>query len=239
VVPRAGTDPISRTRDGDRSRLESRVVGRGKPREYNTDRRATQAATRKAERKALREAFQAERKGNRDAAKAVTARAREQRKTVYETLKSERLQIRISGMPPAEKKAARSTATAQSVIALRAITAAAAEERRQAAGPETYELWVARKVEEGDLVAIAQLRGWRYQDARNQAKARREIEAQSEAVHLGPMEKRDSFRWHNLHHRTLQQSPAFAAAFQEIGWRIERSTQASMSSQTEGSRENC
>jgi hypothetical protein len=38
------------------------------------------------------------------------------------------------------------------------------------------------------------------------------------------MEKRDSFRWHYLHHRTLQQSPAFAEVFQKINWTIERST---------------
>lgn len=139
------------------------------------ERREAQRAKREEERKALRTEFFKYRSDRRKEQKAYTAKVREQRKTLSAQLRAKKADIRAKkSLTWQEKRAALSVAAAETVIEQKLLSVRARRERL-AMGAQTYQQWVSSKAAEGDKRAIAQLRGWRYQDQRNVRRMEKEI----------------------------------------------------------------
>lgn len=99
-------------------------------------------------------------------------------KAEYELLRAEvkavRERIRSEGYDKTATKYLLSIAAMEAVQKRESLKKSLREER-EAKRPPGYRTWVADRAEGGDKVAIAQLKGWQYQDARNRVAAEKAI----------------------------------------------------------------
>jgi MobA/VirD2-like, nuclease domain/Large polyvalent protein-associated domain 7/TraI-like middle domain len=137
--------------------------------------RAEQEEQRREERESLKREFYTYRSERRAAQKNYTETVRARRKALIEALKTKKVAIRANrDVSWLDRRAAISMAIAETVIQQRLLAVRAHKERLRT-GPVTYQLWVQQKAVAGDKRAIAQMRGWRYQDQRNVRRIEREI----------------------------------------------------------------
>jgi hypothetical protein len=99
------------------------------------------------------------------------------------SLRQRKKEIRTLALPWPAKKILLSQAAAQFVIEMR-ILRASGQRRRHEQFPKDLRSWVADRAGEGDARAVAQLRGCRYADQRNQRRLDAALEPN--ALHIGP-----------------------------------------------------
>ena len=197
--------------------------------EAGRQRRQQRTEERARERLELKQEFQAARAGEKAALHRHTLSAQVRRLELLAQDKRNRLQIRSADGPGQVKKALRSRADMELVCARLKLRAELAEER-SGIPKTTYEQWVERKAEMGDKRAVAQMRGWRYQDSRNM----REVEPKDRtaAGELRPKAVPEPTRsraidWQELAHermRKLREQPAFREVLEGLGWKADRTT---------------
>ena len=149
----------------------------------NASQREERKAQRRADRSALMDEYNRYRNRQRDVCKAFTTNGREGRQHLLEILRQQKREIRASALPWPDKKVLLSQAAAQSVLEVRALKLDI-QQRRQETFPKDLRSWVTDRAAEGDARAVAQLRGWRYADQRNQRRLDARLEAS--ALHIGP-----------------------------------------------------
>jgi hypothetical protein len=87
-------------------------------------------------------------------------------RALLERHRTVRGQIRNSGLPAIERKAAYSVSAFERARDLEILREQQSEERANLARPQTYREWVEMMARQGDEAAIAQLRGWAYAERR-------------------------------------------------------------------------
>ena len=105
-----------------------------------------------------------------------TQRTKQLRQQLWQDLRDDKYRIRQIDTPWQVRKAMLSQRTMEFVLAKQALEGEVTKERKQITR-QTYQQWVEEKAAVGDKRAVAQLRGWRYQDQRNLRRAEAEIEA--------------------------------------------------------------
>ena len=132
----------------------------------NSALREERKAQRRQERDALMDEYNRYRNRRREVCKALTTDGREGRQCILDVLREQKREIRASALPWADKKVLLSQAVAQSVLEVRSLKLSI-QQRRREAFPKDLRSWIADRADEGDALAAAQLRGWRYADQRN------------------------------------------------------------------------
>jgi conjugative element/phage-associated large polyvalent protein len=97
-----------------------------------------------------------------------------------------------------------SQAVIESVAQQRQLKIAAMRERLTLRG-RTYQEWVGDEAEKGNAAAVAQLRGWKYQDHRNAAELDTVVASQRDAAHLSCAEDSEQLDWVELTHERLRE----------------------------------
>jgi hypothetical protein len=155
---------------------------------------------------------------------AHTVSVRDRRVLIAQRLKDVKKQIRSEAVPWNVKKARLSQAVAASVAEQRKFRAEVMRERIEVRG-KTYQEWVGDLAEKGDLAAVAQLRGWRYQDHRNAAKFNSQIGEQRDVVHLSGGDGSTQADWVELTHERLSElrrNEELAQVIAATRWTINR-----------------
>jgi hypothetical protein len=124
------------------------------------------------------------------------------RAAINQGLKDLKKQIRGGAALWPVKRARMSQAVIESVAQLRQVRVDVMRERLTLRG-RTYQEWVGDEAEKGNVVAAAQLRGWRYQDHRNSAKMDTVVASQKNAAHLSGGEGSQQSDWVELTHERL------------------------------------
>lgn len=168
-------------------------------REHRREERAVERAILKQQHKEECTAKRAE-AGGRDA-KSEYARLREGARAVRERIRSE-------GYDKPTTKYLLSIAAMEAVQQRESLKKSLAEERN-AKRPPGYRTWVADRAEAGDKAAIAQLKGWQYQDSRKRAAAEK---SEREEAARGALKGSD------------QQSTELVDVTAGICWKVDRST---------------
>jgi len=154
--------------------------------------RAERTEQRLQDRKALLFEYNQYRNQQRAVCKDITAKGREDRQQTLTRLKQRKKEIRVSAQPWPTKKILLSGAVAASVIEQRTLKLFT-QNTRQVQFPKNLRTWVAERAAEGDARAVAQLRGWRYADQRNQRRLDATLE--TNALHLGPAMDEEKTDW--------------------------------------------
>jgi hypothetical protein len=154
--------------------------------------RAERTEQRLQDRKALLFEYNQYRNQQRAVCKDITAKGREDRQQTLTRLKQRKKEIRASAQPWPTKKILLSETVAASVIEQRTLKLFT-QNTRQVQFPKNLRTWVAERAAEGDARAVAQLRGWRYADQRNQR--RLEATLETNALHLGPAMDEEKTDW--------------------------------------------
>jgi hypothetical protein len=187
--------------------------------------RAERTEQRLQDRKALLFEYNQYRNQQRAVCKDITAKAREDRQQTLTRLKQRKKEIRASAQPWPTKKILLSGAVAASVIEQRTLKLFT-QNTRQVQFPKNLRTWVAERAAEGDARAVAQLRGWRYADQRNQR--RLEATLETNALHLGPAMDEEKTDWSEfMQQRLAAQQRAENLAGQTATariWTINRTT---------------
>ncbi len=141
----------------------------------DSEHREAQRKKREGERQSLRTEFFKYRSERRKVQKGYTASVRVKHKQLGDQLRATKAEIRNrKHLSWAECRAAISLAVAETITEQR-LLAIRARRERLALKPLTHQQWVSAKAAEGDKRAIAQLRGWRYQDQRNVRRIEQEV----------------------------------------------------------------
>ena len=130
------------------------------------ERREARVRERQQERDELKREFHAVQGQHRSSLRQYTVYASNLRTSLKTAYLRDKALIRQAPQPWVLKKAQLSQRTAAYVIAKQNLTFEIAAGRRTITRP-TYQEWIEAKAEQGDKRAVAQLRGWRYQDKRN------------------------------------------------------------------------
>jgi hypothetical protein len=175
-------------------------------------------------RRDLKKRFGSYRAEIRSKQRSHTVSVRDRRVLIAQRLKDVKKQIRCEAVPWGDKKARLSQAVAASVAEQRRFRAEVMRERIEVRG-KTYQEWVGDLAETGDLAAVAQLRGWRYQDHRNAAKLNSRIGEQRDVVHLSGSDESTQENWVDLTHerlRELRRNEELAQVIAATRWTINR-----------------
>ena len=192
----------------------------------NSASREERKAQRHAERRSLMADYNQYRNQQRAVCKGLTAEGRDARQHLMVSLRQRKKEIRASALSWPDKKVLLSQAAAQSVLEVRALKLSV-QQKRGEAFPKNLRTWVADRADEGDARAAAQLRGWRYEDQRNQRRLDARLE--SDALHIAPSpENGTSADWSGFEQQRLadeqkQQILANQIAATRI-WKIDRKT---------------
>lgn len=125
--------------------------------------------------------------------------------------RAERERIKAENLTT-EARRARLSILAMTVAAERERIKLEGKEQREQARMKGYRAWVGERAEQGDEAAIAQLKGWAYQDSRRRRAAEQEEEAAA---------KRGAIRAE----QTAQEPPARPGpVFKDITWEVDRRT---------------
>jgi hypothetical protein len=157
-------------------------------REKQRDSRDERREARAAARLALRQRFEAQRAEARTAAKlAREARQASERSALRElaaSARAERDRIHSSALSESDRKARLSILAMRTVARREEIKIAASAAREAAPKAPGYKDWCGQLAESGDEAAIAQLKGWAYQDSRRRSAAEK---AEREAAERGAL----------------------------------------------------
>jgi hypothetical protein len=207
--------------------LEDRATsGRSERYEQHAARDPETRKQRREEREEAREALKQEfaiyRVGCREQQKQYTVDVRKRRTALSDQLRLTKKQIRTLEIPWPVKRAQLSRTVAEHVVQQRLLRVEALRERLKLQGL-TYQQWVMGKAETGDKAAVAQLRGWRYQDQRNINKLDRVIDSEQDVVHLSAGGPSDESGWTELTNdrlRELQRNEQIARIIAVARWTI-------------------
>ena len=191
-----------------------------------TAKRQAQREEREQARAMLKKRFGAYRTGLRAEQKTFTEIVKVKRNMIATTLKEAKKAIRAEDIPWKAKRAKLSQVVAQSVTAQRRLKVEAMRGRLEQRGL-TYQAWVIREAQAGDLAAASQLRGWRYTDQRNINKAEVLMSSQMDAIHLSSGEKdkgSDYAEMMNSHLKELLRNEELAKSLEASRWTINRRT---------------
>jgi hypothetical protein len=155
-------------------------------------------------RRDLKKRFGAYRVEIRSKQRVHTVSVRGRRALIGQRLQDVKKQIRSEAVPWNVKKARLSQAVAASVAEQRRFKTSVMRERIELRG-KTYQGWVGDLAEKGDVAAVAQLRGWRYQDHRNVAKLNLLTGAQQDAAHLSGGDRFTHADWTEFTHERLNE----------------------------------
>ena len=195
-----------------------RIVQAGKPeRTYNPYREKRQAGrderreARAAARLDLRRRFDQEKRERLARQQELRAAEQYALREVAMRARAERERIRAVPMTPEMRKAQ---------LSVMAMTAAAEREQiklnsreaREAGRVKGYRTWCTEQAERGDSTALAQLKGWQYQESRRRRAAEREEEAAA---------ARAAIRAAEDEHDTPARP---AAVLDEVSWQVDRRT---------------
>jgi len=187
--------------------------------------RAERTEQRLQDRKALLFEYNQYRNQQRAVCKDITAKAREDRQQTLTRLKQRKKEIRASEKPWPTKKTLLSGAVAASVVEQRTLKLFT-QNTRQVQFPKNLRTWVAERAAEGDARAVAQLRGWRYADQRNQRRLETTLEVN--ALHLGPATDVEKTDWSEFMQQRLAAQKKAENLAEQVAtariWTINRTT---------------
>lgn len=179
-------------------------------REKQQDGRDERKEARAAARLALRQTFDGEKR-------QMLVRRQEQREAEKFALtdltmrtRAERERIKLAGLP-AEDRRARLSVLAMTAAAERERIKRTGVDQREAEKVKGYRSWCGDRAALGDPAAIAQLKGWEYQESRRRRAGEREEEAAA---------ARGAIRAEVLAHDT----PAKPLVLDEVAWSVDRRT---------------
>ncbi len=228
LVVQPGNQPQTRQETA-QTAGERRQQWLDKEAEVGRQRRQLRTEQRAAERLELKREFAAVRSEQRAALHTHTLSARARRAQLLGDCRRNKLEIRSLDVPWQGKKAMRSVAVAELVVAKQKLRRDIAEERAAVPTP-TYQQWVEQQAEAGDRRAAAQMRGWRYQDSRNlrkidpeTAKAAGELQARR----LPEPIRQSAVDWQELANERVEQlkeQPAFREAVEGLRWKADSKT---------------
>lgn len=196
------------------------------PPERDQAKRAERLAARHEARTTLKSDYAEYRNKHLVACRQITGEGRVRAQQLRADLRLRKRQIRTGTESWASKKALISQEVARSVLETRALRRTTLE-RRRAAWPQTYRAWVFEKAAVGDTRAVAQLRGWYYQDQRNQRKLTARLEPTG--LHLqAPKYDQDPRVWAQLVPAPEPTYVLDASAKQQtavsLAWKVDRLT---------------
>jgi len=187
--------------------------------------RAERTEQRLQDRKALLFEYNQYRNQQRAVCKDITAKGREDRQQTLTRLKQRKKEIRASAQPWPTKKILLSETVAASVIEQRTLKLFT-QNTRQVQFPKNLRTWVAERAAEGDARAVAQLRGWRYADQRNQRRLETTLEVN--ALHLGPATDVEKTDWSEFMQQRLAAQKKAENLAEQVAtariWTINRTT---------------
>lgn len=193
----------------------------------NPERLAQRLEEREAAREALKQRFGAYRGECRSRQKGVTESTRQRRSEIFKALMTAKKQIRAQDIAWKDKRVQLSLAIAKHVLLTRQLRAKSMRDRL-AVGPVSYEEWVMREAEQGDVAAASQLRGWRYRDRRLTRKMERVLGVSRNVVHLSSANLSDDTGWDHAiigdKYRELDHSEKLAKAIAAFSWKVDRRT---------------
>jgi ribosomal protein L7/L12 len=193
-----------------------------------TANRQEQRDAREQAREKLKKRFGVYRTELRSEQKKYTTIVKVNRNLVATSLKDAKRLIRSEDITWTEKRVKLSQAVAQSVTSQRLLKAEVMRGRLERQGL-TYQAWVVREAQAGDLAAASQLRGWRYTDQRNIRKSDALMNSQTNALHLSSgADTRDTDSEYaevvNSRLRELLRNEVLAKSLAAARWTINRST---------------
>jgi hypothetical protein len=193
-----------------------------------TAKRQEQRDAREQAREKLKKRFGAYRIELRSEQKKYTTIVKVKRNLIATSLKDTKRLIRCEDITWIEKRAKLSQVVARSVTSQRLLKAEVMRGRLERQGL-TYQAWVVREAQAGDLAAASQLRGWRYTDQRNIKKSDMLMNTQTNAVHLSSgADTGDTDSEYaevmNSRLRELRRNEDLAKSLVAARWTINRST---------------
>ena len=192
----------------------------------DTEERAKRRDERAAERATLKADYQGYREKARDVLRELASQGKQRRDQIAGTLKTQKRDIRAQDLPWLVKRAMLSHVVAESVAHRRLLAVSLAKARIER-GPKTYQQWVIDLADSGDKRAIAQLRGWQYQDHRNFLKAQEELQKAPESASLLPGTADMKEFWNqmvNARLKELQRQESLAQTIAATRWDFDRDT---------------
>lgn len=160
--------------------------------------------------------------------KELTEEGKKQKQILTTRLMVHKKEIRARSLTWPAKKILLSEAVSKSVIDMHAYRQEILHKRKGTA-PKDYRSWVADQAEAGDERAAAQLRGWHYQDQRNQRKLEQRLDKNH--LHIGPSDletNEDSREWADLVQARLEKERQDLVLQRQITatriWQINRTT---------------
>jgi hypothetical protein len=186
--------------------------------------RREQREARERARGELKKRFGTYRIQQRSAQKMYTSMVNVKRSMISAELKQAKAAIRTENIPWQEKRSRLSEAVARSVVEQRVVKFEVTRDRLSQKAL-TYQEWVIREAQGGDLAAASQLRGWRYTDQRNVNKAEALLASQANAIHLLPGEKEKRNEYDDLMNdrlRELLRNEELAKSLKAARWTIDR-----------------
>jgi hypothetical protein len=188
--------------------------------------RREQREARERAREELKKRFGAYRTQQRSDQKLYTLIVNVKRSMISTELKQTKKAIRTENIPWQEKRSRLSEAVARSVMEQKVVKSEVMRDRLTQKAL-TYQEWVIREAQAGDLAAASQLRGWRYTDQRNVNKAEALLASQANAIHLLPGEKEKHNEYDDLMNDRLQEllrNEELARSLKSARWTIDRRT---------------
>ncbi len=213
------------------TQAERNVAWKQTQRTVSADRRAERVKERADERKNLKQEFAKVQREQKSLLHVQTVQAREQRKEHAAQCKAQRQAVRGLDTPFIVKKAMLSVLALEQSVEKRTLNLKLKAERA-AVPTTTYEHWVEQLAEKGDQRAAAQMRGWRYQDARttqqidrdsNGTKIAGTLSADAEAI----KEKGAASDWTELSNariRQLRDDARYAELLKTVRWKANAKT---------------
>ncbi len=206
----------------------SRANPTGRTGTRDQQKRDQRRAVRQQERDALKGDYSRYKEAQLVICKQITEEGKNQRQELTARLRMRKKEIRARDLTWPGKKILISEAVSQSVIEMHVLKEAILQKRR-AATPKDYRTWVTDRASDGDARAAAQLRGWHYQDQRNEKKLEQRLEAAGLHIRAAQKEQNaDSPDWAEFMDKRLAEERRELLLEQQIRatriWEINRRT---------------
>lgn len=192
-------------------------------------RRLQQIEKRVIERQGLKREFQVFRLGEKTVLHQQVLVAKARRSDLQAGLKHDKATIRGLDIPWQIKQAMRSVLTMELLVNKQKLNLELMKECRQV--PQTsFQQWVEERAAGGDTRAIAQMRGWHYQDSRNLRKIDRGIGKAMGALSVAPtaaVDRHAQADWQvmcNERLREMKEQAAFHEAVDGMRWKADNRT---------------
>lgn len=223
------TEPSTARKRPAQTSTELRQQRSEKEEQAGKERRQRRIEERARERLELKREFLAVTLSEKTALRQHTLSAKARRSELFKRSNRDKREIRSCKDPRWVKKAMRSVADAELLVAGQKLTKEITQER--SALPRTsYEEWVERRAEAGDGRAAAQIRGWLYQDRRNLRKIDKlngNVAGQLQPQNQPLAGRGSAVDWQELAHerlRQMKQQAAFRDAVKGMAWKADGAT---------------